>query len=99
MRRESRYSTGEIEGLLEEFDGLWPIADTSPQRLRLLIRLIDVRRALDRLDPVHRRVVLATVIFGPAEASRRLDLAPSTVFARYRWALERMTAYLNGGES
>ena len=92
------YTRDEVEVLIEEYEELINLPDTTRKGLMILLRLMDIQRAVRRLPMFERRVV---VLYGmgrlPArEVGQILGVSWVQVLRMYIHGLRRTIALLNG---
>lgn len=87
--------------LVEGYAGLVAKVDTTPRGLRYLVELADLHRAFTRLPIEYAEVVLwhGLMRLSQDETARVLKKSQQWVSKRYRYALEEITYFINGGES
>lgn len=93
------WSAEQVEALVEDYQQLAELADTSPRGMRWLILLIDLNVVLEQLTPREWEVVLLHGLLGiPArETAQELAISHTAVVKRYRQALEYIHWQMNGG--
>lgn len=92
--RGGRYSLEEVTALVEGYGEL-RFSDT---KAWILVRLIDMRRAMAYLSREHREAVILCGLHGLSTrvASPYLRVSHTTVAKRYAQGLEIMVKYMNG---
>lgn len=96
----SRYSDDEVRVLVEEYEELRPVVDTSSQYgLLMLCKFADLSQALRSLSPREYEAVLLCGMLGLTmrAAGTLLDVSAQTMSNRYNRGLGGLTRYLNGG--
>jgi DNA-directed RNA polymerase specialized sigma24 family protein len=98
MRRPN-YSDDEVRAMVEGYRELREIADTTPGRLRYVLSLADLDRALALLPERLWAVVLLHGILGfpQTTVADLLEVSQQAVSKRYRYALEDLLFEINGG--
>lgn len=94
MWRKGNYSLEEVTALVEGYEELrW--CDT---KAWVLVRLIDLRRAMARLTREHREAVVLCGLHGLSTrvASPLIGVSHTTVAKRYNQGLNTMVKYMNG---
>ena len=96
---KANYSPGYVRQIVEGYSGLVAHADTTPSALRYLVELADLHYAFARLPTEYAEVVFAHALVGltQEETARVLGKSQQWVSKRYRFALEEITYYINGG--
>lgn len=94
----SNYAIEETQALIENYQRLREAVTASPRRLWLLVRLMDLDAALDRV-PFANWIALelcGVQGFTRQQAGALLGLNEKTLDRRYRAGLLAMTEHLNG---
>lgn len=94
MRASGKYELDEVRVLVEEYATLVGLIRPS-----IVVRLFDLRRAIARVSPPERDVLLllgVAALPGP-DAGELLGVSARTVRRRYEGALLALTARMNGG--
>jgi len=95
--RKGSYSIEEVTALVEGYEELrW-----SDTKAWILVRLIDLRRAMAKLTREHREAVVLCGLHGLSTrvASPYLGVSHTTVAKRYTQGLTVMQKYMNGERS
>ena len=89
-----------VRQLVEGYAALVANADTTRGGLRFLVELADLDRALARLPSEYVEVVFWHGLVGlpQEEAAGVLQKSQTWVSKRYRFALEELTHFINGGD-
>lgn len=97
----SRYTESEVRTLVEGFATLRAARDTDRQGLRALIAVADLTRAMRYLPLAWAEVVVLHGCIGLTNVvvGELLGVSESAVRKRYRYGLEQLLLYLNGGDA
>lgn len=100
MRTLGAYSEDEVRALIEHYEHLRELTDTKARGLEWLARRNDLDDALALIPEEYWEVVLIAGMIGftTYETARLLQISRATVSKRYRYAIEEITYYINGGE-
>lgn len=94
MLRKGNYSAEEVEAVAEGYEELCE----DEGKAWIFVRLIDLRRAFEQLNPQRQQAVLLCGLMGYStrQAAPMLQVSHTTVANRYNAGLDAMQAYLNG---
>lgn len=97
--RGANYSENEVQALVESYAELKELRDTTRARLRYVLSLADLGRALDRLYLDYWAVVLVHGLLGYSqyETAHMLQISQSAVSKRYRRGIAESTYWINNG--
>jgi len=93
------YSEEEVGALIRDYAAFREKAGTTRAGLRVLVRLIDLARAMELLPIKYRGVVLLYGLLGLSldETAALLHVSHQAVSKRYRQGVEEITFSMNGG--
>lgn len=95
------YSAPEVKALIECYTEIREMRDTAPSRLKHLVRVADLDRAIRYMPPKEYQAVLLYGLLGHTvrDAEQLLGVHKSTLQDRYDRGIEWLTTYLNEGVS